>query len=371
MATDQLRERNSPPRIVESTSIFTIRTMSCQRTYSCLCTGGGYVYFFGVLTEQAAKQNSIEGCNLPYTLPDLEQYFIVDIACSKGLIALLVDTGDVYIVNETLELVKLPSEAVTLFKSIGIYRNTIYGISQKKTLFEWKMNEAAVREWKEYFLNESCIRPVMLKGCDLPSVLFEHELGDLSVLAICPKMNESFGSICEHRSHLNVLQKINLKNVRRHRMEYEHKTRIAKGFRALLVSSVKSVFEELRDWTSKKKLIVTQRASNHLIRMSQKNLLLQGWEHWVKYYQRERSKEHKDLYFKRTVLCGLHHRVLIVKKLTKLGGISKRQLKSIFSQWRDIARIQSCFMTIISAEKEVLLSHSLSRILNYSKIKNL
>ena len=54
----------------------------------------------------------------PFTLPELEQYFINSICSGAGFLATLTDTGEVFIFDNCLELARLPIPSKSEVRSI-------------------------------------------------------------------------------------------------------------------------------------------------------------------------------------------------------------------------------------------------------------
>lgn len=169
LGTPLFTENNHLPSVVESARIFTVKRVVCGDTYTCICTGGGYVYMYGVVCShqargtsrnaplmkrlafnQASSPRSLasprrEGAkNHPYTLPELEQHFISQVAAGDSFVAVLTDGGQVYVFDDCMELIKLPLSTHATIKTIAAGDQCVYGIlsnlyiEDENILYEWR-----------------------------------------------------------------------------------------------------------------------------------------------------------------------------------------------------------------------------------------
>ena len=76
------------PHLIESSKVFTTAKVVCGNTITCVCTGGGYLYLFGGF-------NSHDIDNIPYTLSELEKYFVVDACIGDNFCGVLTEDGSV------------------------------------------------------------------------------------------------------------------------------------------------------------------------------------------------------------------------------------------------------------------------------------
>ena len=144
LGTPLFIQNNHQPSVVESARIFTVKRVVCGDTFTCICTGGGYVYMYGVVGShqvrgscragplmkrlafnQASSPRSLtsprrDGAkNHPYTLPELEQHFIAQVAAGDSFVAVLTDGGQVYVFDDCMELIKLPLSSHASIKTIA------------------------------------------------------------------------------------------------------------------------------------------------------------------------------------------------------------------------------------------------------------
>jgi len=86
-------------------------------------------------------RNTPRGAELnlyPFTLPELEQYFINSISSGSGYLTTLTDTGEVFVFDNCLELARLPIPSESEVRAIYSLQKTVYGISRDSMyLFEW------------------------------------------------------------------------------------------------------------------------------------------------------------------------------------------------------------------------------------------
>lgn len=144
---------NQEPTLIESAKIFSAKQVICGEMFTCICTGGGYVYLYGnigICHELVNGRNSPglnrqslmrsfsptfkrdTNGNYPYTLPELEHHFTTQIGAGDGFIAILTDTGEVYTFDDCMDLVKMPSTSRSFVKSISSNKHVIYGISKEE-----------------------------------------------------------------------------------------------------------------------------------------------------------------------------------------------------------------------------------------------
>ena len=167
------------PHLVEAAKVFTSAKVVSTEELTCVCTGGGYVYLFGDLGRETSgsltdsiergrrenkrererdrdrdrerereRENEKEKENeneeeLPYTLPEIEKFFIVDICIGKGFCGVLSEEGVVLCFDRTKDLVRMPE--VKSVQSIYSFEYGIIGISPG-FLYKWYGN--IVREWQ-------------------------------------------------------------------------------------------------------------------------------------------------------------------------------------------------------------------------------
>lgn len=156
----QLNEVKAPPLMIDRAQRFSVKKVVCGNSFTCMCTGGGYVYILGVIGShhQTSKrsqaflrtsQKSLQSPkgmtssrreikSLPYTISELEQHFITDISAGDEFLYALSDQGVIYAFDGCMDLVRLPSDENYLVKSIGSVNKTIFGMTNKGCFYEWK-----------------------------------------------------------------------------------------------------------------------------------------------------------------------------------------------------------------------------------------
>lgn len=112
---------------VDSSSLFSSYKVICGNNATCVVTNGGYVYIIGEFLYDSPV-------GVPYTLPELEKYFIVDVCIGNDFCAVLTEEGAVLGFDRTKEIVRMPG--VTGLKAIVAYGKGVYGISAQ-SLYRW------------------------------------------------------------------------------------------------------------------------------------------------------------------------------------------------------------------------------------------
>ncbi|CAG9330821.1 unnamed protein product [Blepharisma stoltei] len=150
---------HQPPMIVESAKIFKAKQVLCGPSFTCICTDGCYVYLYGVIGSAHNYINSRRSSivrrlptgspkkgsgNYPYTLPELEKYSITAVSCGNSFIVALTDSGEAYIFDDCMDLVKLPINYGDSITSIASTLDFAYGFSR---------SSSCIYEWREKFQN--------------------------------------------------------------------------------------------------------------------------------------------------------------------------------------------------------------------------
>ncbi|CAG9318485.1 unnamed protein product [Blepharisma stoltei] len=154
-----LIEERALPLVIDKARNFSVIKIICGDSFTCMCTSGGYVYILGVIGShhQSSKKSEAflrssqksmqsprgvlspnrEIKNAPYTLPELEQHFVVDISAGNEFIAVLSEEGAVYAFDDCMELYRLPSEENSKVKTIAACHRSIFGLTSEQCLYEW------------------------------------------------------------------------------------------------------------------------------------------------------------------------------------------------------------------------------------------
>ena len=137
------------PSIVEDAKIFSSKQVVCGDAYTCVCTQGGYLYLYGAIgtvhpkrlqSPQASPQKKITAA---YTIPELEKYFCTLVSGGLNYISILTELGEVFVVDECRDLVKLPLSEGVVIKQLASTNFSLYGLTkQGKTLYEWALRKA-------------------------------------------------------------------------------------------------------------------------------------------------------------------------------------------------------------------------------------
>ncbi|CAG9316164.1 unnamed protein product [Blepharisma stoltei] len=145
---------NQPPQIVESAKIFKAKQVICGPSFTCICTDGCYVYLYGIIGSAHNYTNSRRSSvvrrlstpspkkgagNYPYTLPELEKYSTIFVCCGTNYIATLTDSGEVYVFDDCMDLVKLPVNYGNDINFIASTLEVVYGYSRNSNcMYEWR-----------------------------------------------------------------------------------------------------------------------------------------------------------------------------------------------------------------------------------------
>ena len=122
--------KESVPTRVENANIFKSKQVICGTNYTGICTQGGFLYIFGF-----GEQCECGGINgYPYTIPALEEYYVVKAYSSIFGIVVLTDTEKCYISNGCLCLTNL--RANKKIEYIATCEQGICGLTKdKKVLY--------------------------------------------------------------------------------------------------------------------------------------------------------------------------------------------------------------------------------------------
>ena len=159
LGTPAFEVERQTPQLVESAKIFTAKQVLCGKLFTCVCTKGGYVYFYGnigaqhsgigsrfspimrkrVLAGSPTASSVRRDTNYPYSHPELEHQFVTSIVVGDNFLGALNEEGQVFVFDECMDLVKLPVCNDAKIREIGATSSVIYGLSQdSRVVYEWK-----------------------------------------------------------------------------------------------------------------------------------------------------------------------------------------------------------------------------------------
>lgn len=147
------------PSKVQCARIFLVREVLCSRNFTMICTSGGFLYIFGQLQT---CPDSIQKKRSPYSIKSLEKHFISKIDSCEDFVVVMMDKGDLYIVDDCLEPVKLPERYVKTACS----DNALYCLSKNdKLLHEFRSigkNACRVKGFNEnvYFFEDDVVSKI-------------------------------------------------------------------------------------------------------------------------------------------------------------------------------------------------------------------
>lgn len=146
LAQGPLCATQQAPTRIEASSM-SVKQVVCGDTYTCTCTGGGYVYLYGRVGGHKAPKvehaQASSASGVPYSVPELEQHFVLSIAGCLSCVVVLSDTGLAFMFDDCTELVRLPTASNVGVKAVVGCGDVILGLSGNVNsvdghLYEWK-----------------------------------------------------------------------------------------------------------------------------------------------------------------------------------------------------------------------------------------
>lgn len=124
------------PKPIDSAKVFSASKIACTDYATCVCTSGGYFYIYGWF--------GVPDLSLaPFTLPELEKHFIIDLCASGNFCGLLTEDGVVLAFDENKDVVRMPSSGNT--SQIVAFS---YGIFAFSGFYMYKWHGNIVRDWQ-------------------------------------------------------------------------------------------------------------------------------------------------------------------------------------------------------------------------------
>jgi Regulator of chromosome condensation (RCC1) repeat len=141
------------PELVISSRAFTSIDVVCGEKYTCVRSDGCFIHIYGELGLTHEKslrlsESKSPKANRSYSHPELDKYSVVQLVGGSNFISILVDTGEVYILDGCMDLVKLPTRSEDKVLSIVSNFNSVLGLSSEFVL-SWQPSN-------EIFLSGSC-----------------------------------------------------------------------------------------------------------------------------------------------------------------------------------------------------------------------
>lgn len=125
-----------PPKLVESAKAFSSSKVACIDSLTSICTSGGYFYIYGWFGQPDISL-------IPYTLPELEKHFIIDICASQNFCGILTEDGIVLGLDERKDIIRMPGS--NDIQKIFPIQN---GILSYNPTFLYKWYGSSMREWQ-------------------------------------------------------------------------------------------------------------------------------------------------------------------------------------------------------------------------------
>ena len=148
--------RSNPSRLlpapVPSARVFTGKKLICSRKLTGLITTGGFLYIYGEIGghEGMVKQSlrsfregiSANQTPKPTILPGLREKYVENAEAGTNFLAVLTDTGEVYLSDACLDLVRLPVETGAEITALGLLSAGVYGwAASQSVLYVWRQPE--------------------------------------------------------------------------------------------------------------------------------------------------------------------------------------------------------------------------------------
>lgn len=135
-------QKSSTPEIVLSSRVFKSIQVICGPKFTAIRTDGCYVHVYGEVgyshevLSKMTENKSPKSCG-SYSHPELDQYSIVDICTAGNFLASLTDSGEIYIFDSCMDLVKLPVQSETQVEKIIAGEKVVWGLASSY-LYQWK-----------------------------------------------------------------------------------------------------------------------------------------------------------------------------------------------------------------------------------------
>lgn len=130
------------PEFVRSSKEFKSSQVICGEDFTGILSDGGYVHIYGEIGcphfDKFAENASVN--TMSFSHPELNNHSVVQLTGGKRFISALVDTGEVYILDRCMDLVRLPCVSADPVFSIVANFSTVWGIG-KDYITEWKALE--------------------------------------------------------------------------------------------------------------------------------------------------------------------------------------------------------------------------------------
>jgi hypothetical protein len=185
--------RSNPSRLlpapVPSARVFTGKKLICSQKLTGLITTGGFLYLYGEIGgHEGMVRQSLrsfrEGVSAnqtlkPIILPGLREKYVENAEAGATFLAVLTDTGEVYLSDACLDLVRLPVETGTKITALGLLNVGVYGwAASQSILYTWRQPETVESQTS----NLSCVLSSWTGECYSP--LFPFSLVSSADLCI-------------------------------------------------------------------------------------------------------------------------------------------------------------------------------------------
>lgn len=148
--------RTNPSRLlpapVPSARVFTGKKLICSQKLTGLITTGGFLYLYGEIGghEGMVRQSlpsfregiSTNQSPKPTILPGLREKYVENAEAGVNFLSVLTDTGEVYLSDACLDLVRLPVDSGTKITALGLLNTGVYGwAASQSVLYTWRQSE--------------------------------------------------------------------------------------------------------------------------------------------------------------------------------------------------------------------------------------
>ena len=142
----------SCPELVLSSRVYKSLQVVCGSKFTSIRTDGCYLHIYGDLGAShpmlKLQESRSPTAFTSYSHPELDKHSIIEISAGRFFLAALSDTGEVFIFDSCMDVVKLPVHSEAKVLGIIAGANSVWGYTQDYML-HWKANDCRSRNYCE------------------------------------------------------------------------------------------------------------------------------------------------------------------------------------------------------------------------------
>ena len=349
------------PRPVPSAQSYEATSVVCGSNYTALLTSGGYLMIYGSVSHnhlpvshQSPRKSTVAKESLPYSNPTLDLSPVVQVAGSKHFILALTESQDLFVFDGCMSLTKLPVPE-SGFESVLAGEDLAVGLSMTEVIvwskefiacskFEcpvktWNTSRSKVFEdfrawtWGERFIvGSESLEPLELEPDTSDFLVVPGKVNRKSTMD-SPLLQKSLVSPQSRKESLmrlfpgNEGEKI-IAKIMKCQEEFSNKTLLRDTFRKFVHPLVKSIFFQVKEYASKKKIFVTMKNTARIFCVSEKI-------HYKRFLNRFLSWKRTALLFKTEKRLSERFEKLLNRKRPR---VNKRKAGIFYKRFEDSTR---------------------------------